>query len=584
MKYEKKKERHIAACLRAVAACVVLLVSSSFAQELRVLPRQADIPSNDDAQSYVKGIDDLMDARLQKEKLKYGNATLVPEILRVESNYIRTDAPTGEVVLYESSFHLEPRYLGFSPEGRQNQDKSKAAPQSVMYFVGSARTPLALPLVSNLSKVLSGNEASYTVYLGILPLPRPENASTDSLHYYCVIERAIESNRTESEVRFERYAKEFSFKMGEPIQLRMDNTPSERQAYIIKIEDNSEPLNFYEDFARHFREHIILNSERLKFNLGKASLSMISSMFSVPYTVAQISQVKVELMSVVDPEHPLTLIDSVMRPADYLAEHDVKNFTNGTYRYRLTAKEIGTGNILFTETKDFEKKQPMMVGQGINLANADTLTVGGKKFSAQQRLAELNQAIQVEKVKNERLITTNVLLKDENKDLKVIVNANHGDVIAGIRGRVGGGFGVSTGFNVIIGAESTSPSFTLDASFGLLYSSAPYLDFVAPQNFSQIFKSPKSIGLQVGWAPITFFDGIISPVARLGFYGIYSSESDSTKGRHSATLFAPAVGLTFAPDGIGSSVGIDFTTGPVFGLGIAAPAVWDFQAKFYVKF
>ncbi len=569
----------------AVAAFVVLSVSSINAQQRNIPPSQNDVPTDDDVKNYVKDIDALMDARLQKERLKYRDTKLVPEILRVESNYIRTDAPTGEVVLYESSFHLEPRFMSFSPEGRENLDKSKAMPQSVMYFVGSARTPLALPLVSNLSKVLNGNEASYIVYMGILPIPHPENVVTDSLHYYCILERAIASNKSESEVRLERYAKEFAFKIGEPIQLRMDNTPTEKQTYIIKIEDNSEPLNFYEDFARHFREHIILNGERLKFDLGKSSTSLVSSMLSIPYTIAQTAHVKVELLSVVDEAHPLTLIDSVMRPADYLVEHDVKDLVNGTYRYRITAKEIGTGNELYTSTKEFEKKQPMMVGQGISLAPNDTLEVGGKKKSAKELLAMQNQELMMERIKNERLATTNTMLVGENKEIKKVLDANK-DVIAGIRGRYGVGFGKSTGLNLFIGAESSAPALTLDASFGLLYaSSVPYLSYDEPKNFSQIFTSPKSVGLVVGWAPVSFLGGILSPVVRLGYYGIYSSESATTVGGiHSATLIEPMIGITSTPGGEGTNFGFDFTIGPIFGLGIAKPAEFDVQAKFYLRF
>src|SRR5207249_840038 len=122
--------------------------------------------------------------------------------------------------------------------GGRHTDSVNTSNQSVMYFSGSARTPLALPLVSNLSKVLSGDEASYSVYLGILPLPRPADAKNDSIRYYVIIERAIESNRSENEKKFERYAKEFTARPGEPIRLRLENTPPDNQVYIIKLDDN----------------------------------------------------------------------------------------------------------------------------------------------------------------------------------------------------------------------------------------------------------------------------------------------------------------------------------------------------------
>jgi hypothetical protein len=570
-----------------VSAAFVVFVRSTSAQTLYNNPSQKAAAIDDDPRSYVQDMDDLMHARLERERTNNQNTKLVPEILRVEGNYIRTDAPTGEVVIYESSFHLEPRYLSFSAMGREAGDTMTAAPQSVMYFTGIARTPLALPLVSNLSKVLSGDEASYSIYLGILPLPQPADRPSDSLHFYCIIERAIQSNRSESEVKLERYSKEFAFKVGEPIQLRLENTPPDRQTYIIKIEDNSEPLNFYEDFARHFREHIILNGERLSFDLKKANLSMISPRLSIPYTVGQMAHVKLDLLSVVDEAHPRTLIDSVMRPADYIAECDIRDLINGTYRYRITAKEIGTGKVLYTDTKEFEKKQPLMVGNGINLAgNTDTLEVGGKKASSEKQLSALNSALVLEKVRTERLEATNSMLASENKEMKTVLDAQQGDIIAGIRGRSGMGFGKSTGINLFIGAESMSPALTIDASFGLLYSSSvPYLDYEAPQNFSQIFKSPKSIGLQIGWAPMSLLGGILSPVVRLGYYGIFSKETPSTTGgRHSATLIEPALGITSTPGGAGTNFGFDFTIGPSFGLGINEPAELDIQAKFYLRF
>jgi hypothetical protein len=587
-----KKERTIKQLTRAASivtmlvAFVMLYDAPACAQSSQDTPQKYYSPARPQkTEEYIKSIDDLMHDRLESEREKYGSF-LDPELLKVEADYIRTDAPTGEIVLHEATFHLEPRYMSFSAEGREKTDTVKTSPQSVMYFVGSARTPLALPLVSNLSKVLSGDEASYTVSLGILPLPKAKDSKSDSIRYYVIIERAIESNKSDAEKKFERYAKEFSALPGDPLRLRLENTPPDKQEYIFKIEDN-EVLNFYEDFARHFKEDIILNGERLKYSLGKADLSMQSSRLSIPYTVARTSAIKVDLLSVVDPAHPLTLIDSVMRPADYLAEHDMKPYQNGTYQYRITAKEIGSGKILFEETRSFEKKSPMLVGNGMSIANADTLEVGGKKESAQEALKKLSMAYSVEKVKTDRLeATLNQAIKDK-EELKTKVDAEQGNVIAGLRFRAGGGFGgISTGINLFIGVESNVPSLTLDLSYGLLYSSSvPYLAYDAPANFSQIGSSPKSLGLQIGWSPISLLGGALQPVVRFGYYGIYSASTASTKnGTHSATLLAPSVGIMTTPGGAGSNVGVDLTIGPDYGLGFAAFAGWDVQAKFYVRF
>ncbi len=587
MKTEYKtiqQQARAASIISMLVAFVVLFdVTTVSAQSSQDTPHKYDAPVRAQKPSeYIKSIDDLMHDRLEAERVKYG-AALAPELLRLEADYIRTDAPTGENVLHEATFHLEPRYMSFSAEGRERTDSVNTAPQSIMYFVGSARTPLALPLVSNLSKVLSGDEASYTVFLGILPLPKAPDSKSDSIRYYVIIERAIESNKSESESKFERYSKEFTARPGDPIRLRLENTPPDRQEYILKIEDN-ETLNFYEDFARHFKEDIILNADRLNFELKKADLSVLSSRLSIPYTVARTSAIKVELLSVVDPAHPLVLIDSVMRPADYLAEHDMRPYPNGTYQYRVTAKEIGTGNVLFQETKSFEKKSPMLVGGAVDIAKADTVEVGGKKESSRKALEELNLAYNVEKIKTERLAAERDVAERDKDELQKRVDAQQGNVIAGLRFRAGIGFGHSTGTNLMVGIESNVPSFTFDLSFGWLFSST-ILTYDAPQNASQFFTSPKSLGLQLGWSPLSLFSGTVQPVVRLGYYGIYSAVTPTSSGGiHSATILAPSVGFMATPGGAGSNVGVDFTVGPDFALGIPVPADFDVQVKFYYRF
>src|SRR5688500_17502514 len=79
-----------------VAVFVAFCSLPVFAQAFLENPSQPESASEDDR--YLRDMDDLMDARLQRERLKWGNKQLNPEILRLEANYIRTDAPTGEVV------------------------------------------------------------------------------------------------------------------------------------------------------------------------------------------------------------------------------------------------------------------------------------------------------------------------------------------------------------------------------------------------------------------------------------------------------------------------------------------------------
>src|SRR5579871_4944936 len=151
--------------LQVAASMLVLVAIGMFSpsvlrsQSLHAITKIDRPTHSSDPASLLQSIDDLMHERLDRERAKYGK-NLVPAFIRLEANYVRTDEPTGEVVLHEASFSLHPRYMAYSPAGRPMVDSvlSDAARRPVMYFIGSARTPLSLPLVSNLSKVLSGEE------------------------------------------------------------------------------------------------------------------------------------------------------------------------------------------------------------------------------------------------------------------------------------------------------------------------------------------------------------------------------------------------------------------------------------------
>src|SRR6185503_16055856 len=105
---------HHAARNLFVAAFIAFWSFPICAQSFLVNPSQPQVAAEDD--HYLRDMDDLMHARLERERQKWANKQLNPEILRMEANYIRTDAPTGEIVLHEASFHLEPRYFSVSPE------------------------------------------------------------------------------------------------------------------------------------------------------------------------------------------------------------------------------------------------------------------------------------------------------------------------------------------------------------------------------------------------------------------------------------------------------------------------------------
>ncbi len=526
-------------------------------------------------------LDDLMQRRLELEKQRYGSQ-LRPQLLKVEANYIRTSASSADL-LFSASFHLEARYHSLTASGPDTAfHKSGESPQPIMYYLGSARTPLALPMVSNLSKALEGDEASYTMHLGILPLPTHNGNVSDSIRYYVVIERAIESNHSESEVRLERFAKEFEVKLGEPIPLKLENTPPEKNAYIVRLESGN-VLDFYEDFGRFIQEHVLINSERLAFSLGKQQMSVISSRLSIPYSVASNSRIRIELLSVVDPSHPLVLVDSARPPADYLAEQDMRSFSDGPYKYRLIATDIGTGKELFTETREFAKSSPVMMPSGTRLNTGDTLQVGGKHVDYASYIRQLNQKLQEKEVQTTRLDATMGKIADEKKALEDIVNATKRNTIAGLQLRLGIGGGFSGGTRLFLGVEASKPALSLDVSFGFMGSNAPsYLSYEKPANLTALPSSPKSLGFEVAWEPVKWASGLFEPMVSLGYYGIWSTPTDSSA-THAATLLAPRVGFVCEPLGEGHGLAFSFSYGRALSLGLGQSDP-DWALKAYVRF
>ncbi|HEY3873973.1 MAG TPA: hypothetical protein VGM92_00720, partial [Candidatus Kapabacteria bacterium] len=298
--------------------------NSAFAQSNIAQAENAAINPND------ASIEELINDRIRKEWEEAG-PDFKPEIVRTEADYARLSA-TSKEALYESSFHLQPHYYSHAATGPDTSEHGLKE-QPIMYYIGTARTPLALPVVSNLSKALNGNEASYTINIGILPLP--DKNSPDSMRYFVIIERTIESNHTDASVRLERFHKEFKAKAGEPVFLRLADEPLAKGEYILQLESGA-VLDFYDDFSRFIEEHIILKSDPIKFNLGHETISDVSDRLSIPYSVAQTCEAKVQLLSVVDTAQPLTIVDTVREPADYLAELDLSKFADGPYQYRFT--------------------------------------------------------------------------------------------------------------------------------------------------------------------------------------------------------------------------------------------------------
>jgi hypothetical protein len=571
---------------------LVLLISAAFLcgssaalAKHRVIPKPTPdgfVQADDNS-----SIEDLIKDRINKEWDNYGT-TVTPELVKTEANYARLSSSSRDV-LYEASFHLQPRYISRGSTGPDTMMKLRAE-QPIMYYQGSARTPLALPVVSNLSNALSGDEASYTINVGVLPLPY-HGHETDSMKYYVVIERALESNHTDNTLRLERFAKEFVARLDEPVFLRLANEPLTKGAYIVRLENGS-ILDFYDDFSRFIEEHIVLNSVRLKFSLGHQTISDISERLSIPYSVARTSRAKVELLSVVDTAHSMTIIDTLRQPADYLAELDMSRYADGPYQYRFTAYDVESGKQIYSETHEFRKAAPVMV-VGSRIGRADTLEVGGKKTDYAAMLRQLNEQYQREKVVNERISGSLTLAEREKHTLEEIVNANKKSTIADVHGRVGVGLGVSGGDNVFVGIESNKPALAFDVSFGMLYSGSIYLNpSTEVSNFSQILKSPRSLGFQLTWLPVKFFHGLIEPLISLGFFGIWEGNHNPNGWQTipdpnlptSATILSGQVGIACEPLGEVHGLGFSVSVGALSGLGVSSPSRFDWSFKTYVRF
>jgi hypothetical protein len=570
--------RSLGGALLLVAAFAIFAAGEPcpiLAQQARATPplpeRYQNFGTSNDA-----SIEDLIKDRIDSE-WKVAGTNFTPELMRTEADYARISV-TSRDVLYGASFHLQPHYYSQGSMGPDTSFRTYAE-QPIMYYVGTARTPLALPVVSNLSKTLSGDEASYTVNIGVLPLPEPKSA--DSMRYFVIIERLIESNHTDNSVRLERFHKEFEAKVGEPVFLRLANEPLAKGQYIVQLESGS-VLDFYDDFSRFIEEHIILKSDQLAFGLGHEAVSDISGRLSIPYSVARTCEAKVQLLSVVDTAHPLTIVDTLRQPADYLAEVDMSKFADGPYQYRFTAIEQGTGKVLYTETHDFHKAAPIYFAGGSRIEPSDTLKVGGKKVDWAGLLSQTNLQLANEKVLNEQYHSTLTQDERDKQNLEQILKANKKSTIADVHFRAGLGVGKSAGDNFFVGIEASRPSLAFDVSFGWLYGGTPYLDYTAHPTINQIFKSPSSLGFQLTWIPVKLFDGWIEPLLGVANYDLWSTPVTSG-GRSSAALLAWQLGLACEPLGEVHSLGLSLAYEDALALGLKS-STQGVSFKAYVRF
>ncbi len=555
---------------------VLFFVLPRIVSAKHVLPRSPEPEKYQNADALnQESIEDLIKDRIDSE-WKIAGPNFVPELMRTEADYARLSV-TSHDVLYEASFHLQPHYYNHASLG-PDTNYSVYADQPIMYYIGSARTPLALPVVSNLSKSLSGDEASYTVNIGILPLP--DLASKDSMRYFVIIEREIESNHTDNSVRLERFRKEFAAKIGEPVFLRFADERPEKGAYIVKME-NGNVLDFYDDFARFIEEHIILKSEPLSFHLGHETISDVSNRLSIPFSVARRCEVKVQLLSVVDTAHPLTILDTVREPADYLAELDMSKFADGPYQYRFIASDPETGKTLYSATHDFHKSAPVLFTEGSRIGPPDTLRVGGNKFDWAKLLSETNSQLATVRVLNEQYLSTMDKDERENHNLRLIVQENNESTIADVHLRAGLGIGTAAGDNIFLGIEANRPALAFDVSFGWLYGGNTPVNYTPLGNYTQMFKAPTSLGFQLTWIPAKPFNGLIEPLIGIANFDQWSRQ---TGGVTSAALLGWQIGLACEPMGEMQGLGLSLTYGGAYPLGFTSSAIADWSIRAYVRF
>jgi hypothetical protein len=339
-------------------------------------------------------------------------------------------------------------------------------------------------------------------------------------------------------------------------------------------------LDFYDDFSRFIEEHIILKSDPLQFNLGHETVSDVSERLSIPYSVAQTCEAKVQLLSIVDTSQTQTIVDTVREPADYLAELDMSKYADGPYQYRFTALDRLTGKVLYSETHSFQKSAPITVNESSRIGGSDTLRVGGKQTDLAALARDLADRWQSEQVLNAQIKSTLDVSENDKHKLELILNANRKSTIADVHGRIGVGASLAGGDNIFIGVESNQPSLAFDASFGWMYT-PPFLSYTPRGNFSNIFRSPNSLGFQLQWIPIKFANGIIEPLISIAYYGTWSS---ATNGTTSAALFSPQFGIASEPWGEMEGLGLSLAYGPYYGLGFSGASKNYLSFKAYVRF
>ncbi|MFI5201988.1 MAG: hypothetical protein ACHQNE_06350, partial [Candidatus Kapaibacterium sp.] len=121
-----------------------------------------------------------------------------------------------------------------------------------------------------------------------------------------------------------------------------------------------------------------------------------------------------------------------------------------------------------------------------------------------------------------------------------------------------------------------------DVSFGWLYGGTNYLSYTPPANLSQFLKSPGSLGFQLTWIPVKFFDGVIEPLLGIANYDLWSTPVPPNS-HSSAALLAGQLGIASEPLGEVHGLGFSLAYEYAYALGLkSSNSGVNFKA--YVRF
>ena len=97
-----------------------------------------------------------------------------------------------------------------------------------------------------------------------------------------------------------------------------------------------------------------------------------------------------------------------------------------------------------------------------------------------------------------------------------------------------------------------------------------------------MFKYPSSLGFQLTWIPVKFFDGWVEPLLGVANYDLWSTPVTPI-GNSSAALLAGELGLAFEPLGEVHGLGFSLAYEQAYALGLKSSSS-GVSFKAYVRF